>query len=316
MDARQLRLFVAIVEHGGFTKAAAAVHLAQPSMSLAIRGLEVELGTDLFDRVGRSVRLTAAGHALLEPARQVIRDVETARAAVSAVVGLVGGHLDVVCLPTLALSPVAALVGTFRREHPDVTVRLAEPEDFGQVSGLVRSGRAEIGFTELPRTTARGAYDGLVEVELSTQEYVAVVPRGWSSARSTTMSVLSRWPLITTQEGTSTRRLIDEAFSQANVVPRIAVETDHREVIAEMVRSGAGYSILPKSVVDHMAGPGERVLWIRPRITRRVGLIHRSTTLSPAARAFLAIVNDRRVDGTTSEPSATSSAANRRAKPS
>ena len=101
MDLRQLGYVVAVVDHGGFTRAAAAMHVAQPSLSQAIRSLEAELGVALFDRIGRTVRLTAAGRALLPSARQALRDVDSAREAVEAVRGVERGRLDLVSIPTL-----------------------------------------------------------------------------------------------------------------------------------------------------------------------------------------------------------------------
>src|SRR5512135_2285951 len=101
MDLRQLRYAVAVVDHGGFTRAAEAMHVAQPSLSQSVRALEAELGTELFHRTPRSVVLTAAGEAFLGPARQALRDASNVQAAVAEVAGLQAGHLDVVCLPTL-----------------------------------------------------------------------------------------------------------------------------------------------------------------------------------------------------------------------
>ena len=88
MDLRQLSYVVAVADHGGFTRAAEAVHVTQPALSQAVRTLEAELGVELFHRTGRSVVLTAAGEALLGPARRALRDAETARAAVAEVAGL------------------------------------------------------------------------------------------------------------------------------------------------------------------------------------------------------------------------------------
>src|SRR5262245_12938668 len=150
MDLRQLSFVVAVVDEGGFTKAAEALHVAQPSLSQGIGTLERELGVALFDRLGRSVRLTAAGRALLPAARQALRDVETAREAVAAVRGVERGRVDLVSIPTLGVAPVAEYVGAFRRRHPDVTVRLVEPDDVRAVATLIAGGEAEIGFTELP----------------------------------------------------------------------------------------------------------------------------------------------------------------------
>ena len=118
MDTNRLRYFVAVVDHGGFTAASKAVFVSQPALSLAVKELERELGTPLFARVGRGVRLTAAGTALLGPARQALRDVETGRAAVAAVAGVMAGSLSVCSLPTLAADPMAGLAVRFRRHYP------------------------------------------------------------------------------------------------------------------------------------------------------------------------------------------------------
>lgn len=134
MDSRRLQHFVAVVDHGGFTAAARATFVSQPALSLAIKELESDLGTLLFDRIGRRVQLTAAGTALVGPARQVLRDLETGRAAVLAVSGLDSGSLSLACLPTLAADPTADLIGRFRSHHPGIRVDLAAPEDTASCS--------------------------------------------------------------------------------------------------------------------------------------------------------------------------------------
>src|SRR6266542_1421725 len=91
MERRYLEYFVAIVDHGGFTAASQALHVAQPSLSQVIKTLERELGVELFQRLRTGSRLTSAGEALIGPARQVLREFDSARSAVSSVSGLVGG---------------------------------------------------------------------------------------------------------------------------------------------------------------------------------------------------------------------------------
>ena len=214
MDLRQLRAVVAIVDHGGFTRAAAALHVAQPSLSQTVRTLETELGVELFHRTGRRVTLTAAGEALLEPARRALRDADTARDAAVAVAGLVAGHVDVVALPTLAVVPVAELVGRFRRAHPAVTVRLTEPDDPAALVAMLRDGRSELGFTELPL-----ADDDLETRVLADQRYDAVLPPGSSAPDTVTAPIplqrLADLPLVTTPPGTSTRHLADGSVRRA-----------------------------------------------------------------------------------------------------
>ena len=88
MDARQLKFFLAVIDYGGFSRAAEQLYIAQPSLSQAIAGLERELGVALFHRVGRGVLPTDAGEQLIGPARQVLRDLATAQSAMDAVKGV------------------------------------------------------------------------------------------------------------------------------------------------------------------------------------------------------------------------------------
>src|SRR2546430_8380510 len=171
MEIRQIEYVVGVVERGGFRGAAEALHVTQPALSEGIRRLEAELGLELFHRVGRRALLPSAGEAFLEPARQVLRDLGVLRTSVEAVGGLTAGTLDVVALPTLAVDPLATLVGSFRHPHPDVVVRVDQPEDAAAVATRVRSGRSELGLTELPV-----AEPALVSPHLTEQELILVLP--------------------------------------------------------------------------------------------------------------------------------------------
>src|SRR5579859_7433874 len=168
MELRQVEYALAVIDCGGFTRAAAALHVSQPSLSQGVSNLEGDLGLPLFHRLGRRVVLTDAGRAFTDPARRLLRDVDVVRATVTAIKGLGAGQLDLVALPTLAVDPLAPLVGLFRRRYPDVNVRLVEPEDADAVLGWVRDGRCEIGLAELP------ASQDLIATDLMRQEILAV----------------------------------------------------------------------------------------------------------------------------------------------
>lgn len=288
MDLRQLSYVLAVVDEGGFTAAADAVHITQPALSQAIGALERELGVLLFHRTGRTVTLTSAGEAIVGPARQAVRDASTARAAVEAVIGLEGGRLDLVCLPMLAVDPAADLIGRFRQAHPDVDVRLLSPESASALPRLVRDGTAEIGLCHLPL-----AGDDLSTHPLSRHDYMAVLPpdadERFGSGKTVSLKTLARLPLITTPPGTSTRGVIEDALAEAGLEAKVAVETDHREAIAPLVVAGAGVSILPRPVALEAERRGAVLRTITPRVRRDVGLVHRSGPLSPAATAFVAI---------------------------
>ncbi|HEY7106381.1 MAG TPA: LysR substrate-binding domain-containing protein [Acidimicrobiia bacterium] len=292
MDLRKLRLFLAVVDEGGFTRAAEAAFVSQPSVSQAIRELESELGTPLFHRVGRGVVLTAAGEALVGPARQVLRDVDAAAGAVHEVTGLAAGRLDLCALPTLAVDPVAPLVGAFRTAHPGVAVRLADAEGPPEVGVLVSSGDVEVGITvETPAT------EGLRAVPLGQQQmFVALPPGTPTPSRPLTPAELARHPIVATPRGTSTRELLDGALAAAGARAELAVVTAQREAVMPLVVAGAGATLLPEPLAQVAAGFGAVVVAMRPRVTRAVVAVHRAGPLSSAAQAFLdrALVSGRR----------------------
>src|ERR1700729_2734510 len=136
MDERRLSYFLAVVDEGSVTRAARRLHVAQPSLSQAVRALESELGAELFHRVGRGLRLSVAGEALVGPARQVLRAIDEARDAITGIVDLSTGRLELAALATLAVDPMADLIGRFRDQHPGIEVRVDEPESAGGIRAL------------------------------------------------------------------------------------------------------------------------------------------------------------------------------------
>jgi DNA-binding transcriptional LysR family regulator len=287
MDLRRLRLFVAVAEHGGFTAAAEAVHVAQPAVSLAVRELEHELGAPLLTRSRSGARLTAAGEALLGPARQAIRDVEHAAEAVAAVTGLVRGHLDLTCLPTLAADPVAELVGSFRRQHPGVAVRLGAPLDGDELADAVRTGAAEIGITE-----QGAANQGLEETTIGEQELFAVSPPTRPREKRSSALRLERLegvPLVLPPAG-SLRETVDQALSDAGVRPDIGVEATQRDALIPLALAGAGTTFLPDTLAQAARRLGATVRPTRPPLRRTIVLVRRPGLPGPAAARFLALV--------------------------
>jgi LysR family carnitine catabolism transcriptional activator len=285
MDLRQLEYLIAIDDHGSFTMAARAMHVSQPSLSHGIRTLEIELGVELFSRLGRTVAATAAGREVITAARLVVRDVADLTVAAAAVRSLASGTLDVVALPTLAVDPLASLIGRFRSAHPGIVVRVHEPEDAGDVERSVRSGRAELGLTDI---TTGGS--GLSRIELFRQEIVVVQPPDSPAGEDSMSSVsLARLPLIVTPVGTSTRRLLDRMLARDGLEPNVAVEINHREAIVPLVLAGAGSALLPIRLAQEAAARGAVVRPLRPTLSRRIGLLHRSARLSPAAQVMIAL---------------------------
>ena len=284
MDERRLRYFLTVVDEGGVTRAAERLHLAQPSLSQALRALEDELGAELFHRVGRGMRLSAAGEALVGPARQILRAADEARSAVGGVLELRTGTLEIAALATLAVDPMATLIGGFRERHPGVEVRVLEPESADGVRALVSDGACELGAAHLPIPGER-----LTAHPLGEQELLFVFPpqSAPESERALGARELARTPLVVSPPGTSTRILLEQALAAVGVMPQIAVQTAAREAIVPLVLAGAGAALLPARLAEEAQRRGAIARRARPVITRKVGLIHRPAPLSPAAREFL-----------------------------
>ena len=284
MDERRLRYFLTVVDEGGVTRAAERLHLAQPSLSQALRALEDELGAELFHRVGRGMRLSAAGEALVGPARQILRAADEARSAVGGVLALCTGTLEIAALATLAVDPMATLIGGFRERHPGVEVRVLEPESADGVRALVSDGACELGAAHLPIPGGR-----LTAHPLGEQELLFVFPpqSAPESERALGARELARTPLVVSPPGTSTRILLEQALAAVGVIPQIAVQTAAREAIVPLVLAGAGAALLPPDLLRKRKRRGAIARRARPVITRKVGLIHRPAPLSPAAREFL-----------------------------
>ena len=143
IDLKWLRSFVVVAEEASFTRAASRVHVAQPGVSAQVRRLESELGQQLLDRSGRSVRLTEAGSAVLPFARAALDAVANARLAVDELVGLVRGQVTVGMVSGCALPVMAELLAGFHRRYPGVAITLTEDNSDRLVARL-RDGQLDL----------------------------------------------------------------------------------------------------------------------------------------------------------------------------
>ncbi len=290
MERRQIEYAVGVADHGGFVRAARALHVAQPSLSQGVARLEAEFGTQLFHRLGRTVVPTDAGRAFLGPARQVLADLRVLETSVAAASGLERGTLAICALPTLAVDPLAGLVGRYRRAHPGIDVRLEHPESLDTLAERIHDGRAEVGLTELPMPAGEDV--GLVTWPVLRQDFLVALPPGSPLASRSRIRVddLLDVPLVTSPVGTSVRRILDDAFARIGAAPSVAVETDQRDAIAALVQAGAGAALLPRPLALEAARRGAVAVTLTPKVHRTIGVVHRAAPLSPAASAFLALL--------------------------
>jgi len=281
VDLRLIEYFIAVVDHGGVTRAAQALYIAQPSLSQAIRTLERRLGVQLFDRAGRQLRLTDEGEAFTVSARRILADVVRARQRVAAVRELRSGRLDMAALSTLAVEPLPRLVSTFNREHPGVLVSVSDPGSPAGVVSMVRQGGVELGLSELPVRS-----DTLRSMELFTQEICLVLPPALAQRLPDPVPVahIAEIPLVL--EGAAGPNRTAAHAVPAGVTLQVVVECVHRQAIWALVANGAGATLLPRQVAEQEV-TGVVVRSTTPRLERPVGLVFRPGALSPAAQAFI-----------------------------
>ena len=285
MDRRALQYFLAVVDHRTFTNAAAALNVAQPSLSQAIQTLERDLGVQLFHRVSRGARLTSAGEALVAPARRTLRDFEEAQAAVHNVKGLRTGRLVVVCQPHLAADALPQLLGPFHDQYPDVAISITAASD-ADILAVLRSRGADVGLDyALPREP------GVNVSRLADEEVFLVFPPGTRDIGTVIpASELDEVALIApnTPEHGPVRRWIRDI----GINGPILVETAHRGATIPLVLSGLGAALLARPLARQAVALGALACRLDPPIYRPAFLIDVPPPTSAAARAFLEIVEE------------------------
>lgn len=288
VERRQLEFFLAIAEAGSFTRAASRLRVAQPSLSYAIRNLEKELATPLFERLGRGVRLTPAGEALVAPARRTIQSFSLATGAVRGVSAAGFGRLTIVCSTLWAIEPLGRIVAEFRRLQPSVRFVVSDPAARSDVIERVRTGDADFGLLEGP--APGGAIDSQWLVD---DELVAVLPPG-TSHRLVSVEVADLVPhgLISTPRGTALRALVDHHLEAAGEAGEVAVETAHLASVIPLVLQRAGVAMLPEGIATEAAAHGARVVRLTPSGHASVSLVWRRGRLSGLGEQFVALARE------------------------
>ena len=297
IDLKWLRSFVVVAEEASFTRAASRVHVAQPGVSAQVRRLESELGQQLLDRSGRSVRLTEVGSAVLPFARAALDAVANARLAVDELAGLVRGQVTVGMVSGCALPVLAELLAAFHDRYPGVAVTLVEDNSDRLVERL-RDGQLDLALIGWAGQTPPDI-DTVVIVD---EELVAVAGPGHplADAGPLTVSRLRDVPLVTLPRGTGARAALDAACAQAGFTPRIAFEASALPMVVQLAARGLGLAVVPSSIPN---GPGILPI-ISPPLRSRLELAWlRAPSAAPSANpAGRALIEQARALGPPGRP--------------
>jgi LysR family hydrogen peroxide-inducible transcriptional activator len=284
MELHQLRYFCAVAETGSFSRAAEQSHVSQPSLSQQIMKLEDELGARLFDRLGRSVRLTEPGQTFLPRARAVLRELEAARGDVAEQKDSVGGAVAIGVIPTVAPYFLPPRLTWLSREFPQVRLTVVE-EITPVLLDHVRASKVDVAILALP---IRG--HEFETFALLTERLFAALPLGHKLAKRRALSLkdLRAEPFLLLRDGHCFRDTAVAACDRARLHPQIIFESGQFSSLLSMVGAGMGISIVPEMAIDKRT----RCRFVHiddPAAARTIGaLTLRGRSLSRAHHAFLA----------------------------
>ncbi|WP_370186356.1 LysR family transcriptional regulator [Alloalcanivorax sp.] len=286
MDTQALTAFLAVAESGSFSTAAERLFLTQPAVSKRIAQLEQQLGTRLFDRVGRRIRLTEAGEALLPRARQVLLDLEDMSRAISNLTGTVSGTLRIGTSHHIGLHRLPPVLRRFSREYPDVKldIHFIDSEEAWEA---VLHGDLEMGVVTLPpqpdpRLHSQAVWQDPLVFMAAPEHPLARLDR-------VTLETLTGYSAILPSPVTFTRRIVESLFEEQALTLNISMSTNYLETIHMMASIGLGWSVLPETMLDDSV---VRLNVDTALPVRRLGVVtHPGRSRSNAAGAFLDILN-------------------------
>lgn len=282
MNIQQLRYVVATAEHGSMTAAAAALYVAQPALSRAVRLLERELETTLFARSGRGVVLTPDGERFTDRARKVLRSLEALRD-----VGAGSedeARLVIAASPTLQASLALPILSALRQQGIDVHTRLIGCGGSREVHALVTSGQADLGLCD------QVIESELAVVPLGLAEVRLISPPGLDLPTTITVRDLAGVPLVLPTAGTDRRAALDWFFEACGITPTVAIESDERSVWMEAVLRGLASCVWHS--VEALSAPASDyvVRGFEPAMFQELSAVHRAETDAPAKVLLLDVL--------------------------
>ncbi|QCR38587.1 transcriptional regulator CynR [Nissabacter sp. SGAir0207] len=282
MLARHIQYFQAVAEHLSFTKAAAALHVSQPALSQQVRQLEESLGAQLFDRTGRTTRLTDAGEAYLQYVRRAAQELQEARRAIHDVSDLSRGSLRVAVTPTFTTYLVGPLVEAFHFRYPNITLTVREISQ-ERIEDLLLAGELDVGIAFREVTSPDIDFVPLLDETLA----LVVSPRHpLAKETSIGLETLNAESLVLLSPEFATREQIDSYCRTHGIHPKVLIEANALGAVIEIVRRTALSTLLPAKIA--LAHNDLVAIALEPERLQRTAVLmwRRDAWRSSAARVF------------------------------
>lgn len=285
MNISQLKAFLTVAQDRSFSRAAEKLFLTQPAVSKQIHALEEVLGMRLFDRVGRSVLLTQAGHILQSHAHIAFQSLEEAREAINQLRGLQRGHLRVSAASTIGTYMLPKPLGAFKARHPGIEISLAITNKARVVEQLLNH-EVELGFVGPPVEPGE-----LEREEYLLDELVLIVSPTHRLAHEEAVAVrdLTEEVFILREHGSGTREIMEEELGRVRVSLKKAMELGSTEAVKQAVAANLGVSIVSKFAITLEILQGRLTAVRLPGLNLRRQLFiinHKGRALSPVAQEF------------------------------
>jgi DNA-binding transcriptional LysR family regulator len=287
LSLRQLEYFVAVVDDGSFTTAAARLHVSQPGLSHQILSLERQVGGPLLERLSRGVRLTPAGRIALPHARASLAHAERARTGALRASGIDAGELHVGTLFSISVGILPGALRTWRARYPDVQVRLVEFRRSDDLIAAMEAGQADVAVGPTPPGWAGPTREIGGEEFVITAGAGTVLPGDRPVVRMRDLAD-QLWVHYTPPSGLAD--ILDAACEQAGFQPRIAVRTEQSSSALNLSRAGLGITLLPGNVIP----PDFDGLVLRPDppVVRMLSVYTRVRP-DPLTKAFVDAISDQ-----------------------
>ena len=306
VSVHQLRLLTAVVEQGGFTRAADSLGLSQPAISHQLKALATAVGIPVLEVIGRRVQLTQAGELLYQHAKRILIEFEAAGTTLDELRGLQRGSLRLAGDTTVGIYVLPDLLGAFRHEHPSVEVRLGVDNRQGLYNRLVAN---EADFVVSGRRWEDPSIPLVVRPFLANELIAIASPRHRLAGRTrVTLADLAAEPFIVREPGSGTRETADEAFRGAGLTVRPVMELASNGAIKRAVAQDLGVSILSRYATGLEMQIGHLVELAVDGfpLRRQWHLVYaRDKRLGPVDEAFLRFVDAGRWKETIGRPVST-----------
>ena len=281
MDIANLKAFVSIANSGSFSKASEELFLTQPAISKRIAVLESEIGSALFDRIGRRVRLTEAGDTLYTHAQRILKEIDNARLSIANLSDTVQGELKIATSHHIGLHRLPSVLTHYVANYPEVDLAI-EFMDSEDACKLIEAGEIELAIVTLPLKPVANLLKKLVWDD----PLCFVVNKTHELATADiSLDELTRHAAVLPSHGTFTREVIQQLFAKNQLSLNIRMSTNYLETIKMLIQVGLGWGVLPESMVDDEL----KVIRIPEiNLTRQLGIVwHARHSLSNPAQALM-----------------------------